>query len=376
MKKVERKKILFFIESFSGGGAERVLLTILRNLNLSKYDVSVLVMTDAGVYKEDFQSLEITIIPVLHHNAKLLNNIKYKLLHNSLPAWLASRWLFGGLRADTYVAFVEGFCTKMLSHLSTKRRKIAWVHTDLINHPWTIEKGVYQCKNEEAIAYKKMDKIIGVSHDASNVLINQYGLSNVDTIYNPVDESRINQMSDCQLEEHIDQSFFNIVSIGRLTKPKGYDKLVNLMPKILENNPSIRLYIIGEGEERGSLEMQINKLGLKDSVILTGFLKNPYSLIKGMDLFVCSSVAEGFSLVVAEAMIIGLPVVSMECSGPSELLGYGRYGTLCSSYSELSDTIIELSHDKTKLNQLIKKSQIRALDFNTKSIIDKIEEIL
>lgn len=371
-----RKKVLIFIESFSGGGAERVLLTILRNLDMSRYDVTVLVMSDSGVYKDDFHCLGINIVPVLRSNFSILNKIKYKLLYNILSPAVAARWLFKGLKADIYIAFVEGYCTKILSCLHVNRRKIAWVHTDLKNHPWTIKKGIYKCSHDEIEAYKKYDLIIGVSNDVSAVLMNYYGLNNVLTIYNPIDEKRISLLSREQNNIKIDNSYFNLVSVGRLTQPKGYDHLIGQMSKILHKNPQVKLYLIGEGEERENLEFKINELGLNNKVVLTGFMKNPYSLMKDMDLFVCSSVAEGFSLVIAEAMIVGLPIISTECSGPSELLGHGQYGILCSDYDKMGAEIVRISNDKNSLQELREKTKVRALDFNTKNIISQIEQIL
>ena len=456
MNKKSRKRILFFIESFSGGGAERVLLTILRNLDMEKFDVTVLVMSDSGVYSKDFHSLGINVVPVLSSNSSMLNRVKYKLLYNILSPKVAARWLLKGIEADTYVAFVEGYCTKILSCLRSDKRKIAWVHIDLKNFPWTIEEGIYQNIKEEKDAYEMFDMSIGVSNEVSDVLKTQYGLKYVRTIYNPIDENRIIKMSreqsDIQIDKstfniisvgrlshqkgydklinlmprilarnplvklyivgegeerrnlenqikvrtiynpidenriikmsreqsdiQIDKSTFNIISVGRLSHQKGYDKLINLMPRILARNPLVKLYIVGEGEERRNLENQIKEQHLTDNVILTGFVKNPYSLMKKMDLFVCSSVAEGFSLVIAEALTVGLPVVSMECAGPNELLGQGKYGLLCSTYDELTNTIVNISQDKKFLQELCEKSRIRASDFNTTNIISTIENIL
>lgn len=373
---MSRKRILFFIESFSGGGAERVLFTILRNLDMTRFDITVLVMNDCGAYSMDFHRLGVNIIPVLSSKWSLVNKIKYKLVYNILPTKLAAKWLLKGIEADTYVAFVEGYCTKILSCIHPNKRKIAWVHCDLKKLPWTVEKGIYRSVYEEQSAYEKFNMSVGVSNSVSDILKNYYGLKNVCTIYNPIDECKIIKFSKGKSNIQIDKSAFNIISVGRLTSPKGYDKIINLMPQILSENPSVRLYIVGEGEERHNLEHQINDNNLKDEVILTGFLENPYSLMSEMDLFVCSSIAEGFSLVIAEAMICGLPIVSMKCAGPCELLGHGEYGILCSDYDELANAIVRISQDETLQQKLCEKSQKRALDFNTPNIVRTIEEIL
>lgn len=376
IKELNTHTLVFFIESFSGGGAERVLLTILRNIDREKFDISVLVMNDGGVYSDAFHALGVEIIPILNSKISILNNIKYKLIYNLLPVKIAARWILRGIEADTYVAFIEGYCTKIFSAISNNKRKIAWVHCDLQQLPWTIEKGIFRNVEKERDAYHKYDIVIGVSESVTEMLKTRYGLNKVRTIYNPIDEKRIQQLASELCSIATDKSKFNIVSVGRLTAAKGYDKLIALMPTIVAANPDVRLYIVGEGEERMSLETQIRELGLGTHVILTGFLENPYSLMRQMDLFVCSSVAEGFSLVIAEAMIVGLPVVSMECAGPCELLGNGEYGILCSTYEQLKDTIILLSKDRETLAELKTKAIERSKIFDTKTIVKNIESIL
>ena len=85
--------------------------------------------------------------------------------------------------------------------------------------------------------------------------------------------------------------------------------------------------------------MQADDLGISDCVTFTGFMKNPYALMSKMDLFVCSSRAEGFSLAIAESMVLGVPVVSMNCSDPNELIDNNKYGALCDTYDDLEKAI-------------------------------------
>lgn len=376
MNKDASKRIVFFIESFSGGGAERVLYTILCHLNHERFDITVLVLNDVGVYREPFHALGLKIARVINSQFGLINSIKYKLLYRLLPTSVAYQWIMAGLKADTYVAFVEGYCTKLLSHLPKRKRKLAWVHIDLDSFPWTIEKDIFKNKKEEIAAYSKYDEVIGVSNEVTEIMLTKYQCSNAITIYNPIDESRITKMAKQTSPVEVDNTMFNIVSVGRLTHQKGYGYLIDMMPELLSANPKIRLYIVGEGEERWVLEQKINKLDLHGRVMLTGFLDNPYSLMGKMDLFVCSSVAEGFSLVIAEAMICGLPVVSMECAGPRELLGDGRYGILCKTHNHLATEIVRLSQDSSSLATLRDKANKRAAYFNTAKTIRQIENIL
>lgn len=373
---MKRKRILFFLESFGGGGAERVLLTILRHLDMKRYDVTVVVMHDWGVYSEAYHSLDINVVAVLGTLSTLKDRVKSKLMYEYLSPQLVARWIFAKLEADVYVAFVEGFCTKILSHVHTAGKKIAWVHIDLESFPWTIESGIYKNLQEETNAYKQYDNIVGVSDDVARITEKRYDLQKVRTLYNPIDEVRLKEMSDQPASIQIDKAKFNIISVGRLTKQKGYDELINLISAMAVKNPNLQLYIVGDGGEKNKLQSMIGSYGLNDKVKLTGFLENPYALMKDMDLFVCSSVAEGYSLVIAEAMTVGLPVVSMSCAGPRELLDNGKYGIICSSYEDLADNILQLSQDPDQLSEWRRKAKERASYFKTQEIIRTIERIL
>jgi glycosyltransferase involved in cell wall biosynthesis len=100
------------------------------------------------------------------------------------------------------------------------------------------------------------------------------------------------------------------------------------MERVRESRPA-RLIILGEGEERPSLEKLIATLGLQDSVALPGFVPNPYAYMRNAALFVLSSLWEGLPTVLIEAMAVGVPVVSTDCpSGPFEILKGGKLGPL------------------------------------------------
>jgi glycosyltransferase involved in cell wall biosynthesis len=98
--------------------------------------------------------------------------------------------------------------------------------------------------------------------------------------------------------------------------------------RVRQSRPA-RLMILGEGEDRVSLEGLVRHLDCRDDIALPGFIPNPYPYMAAASVFVLSSAWEGFGNVLIEAMALGIPVVSTDCpSGPAEILGRGRYGTL------------------------------------------------
>lgn len=338
------KKILFFIESLGGGGAEKVLSTLVQHIDKSRFDVTVCVISGGGKYDEVVAS-NVRLVKIFDGAEqytgikKLWYILKYNLIYKILPAWLVYL-LFVPKGSDVEVAFVEGFATKVIASSSNKRaKKIAWVHCDLRNQPWPIQKGIFHSKNEEAHAYLRYDKVVCVSKLVESVMEDFYGLKNIMTIYNPLDYKAIIAEGKKLVEWEIKNHEYNIVSVGRLEYIKGYDMLVSTISRLKNVGKNVHLWLIGEGSERSALEQQAAALGIAEHVTFTGFLKNPYALMSKMNLFVCSSRAEGFSLVIAESLILGVPVISMNCSGPNELIGKNEYGILCDTYEQLEAEI-------------------------------------
>ncbi len=347
-----KQKVLFLIESLGGGGAEKVLSTIVKHIDTKKFDVTVCVIIGGGTYEEEVAS-NVRLFPLLknpdayHGVGKFWYWLKYHLIYD----WLPKRWiyeLFLPHGNNVEIAFVEGFATKLLSYsTNSKAKKIAWVHCDLKNQPWPIQKGIYRDKEEETEVYRKYHKVVCVSRQAEQVMRAYYGLTNTMTIYNPLDSAQILQLSEhpCLQKVNVDQ--FNVISVGRLERVKGFDMLIPIIGHIRENGVDAHLWIVGEGSEKDALRRLVIEQGLENDVTFTGFLKNPYALMSKMDLFVCSSRAEGFSLVIAEAITLGIPVVSMNCSGPRELIRMYGIGTLCDSYEELEQKIKKSAYEKS-----------------------------
>lgn len=144
-----------------------------------------------------------------------------------------------------------------------------------------------------------------------------------------------------------------MVAAGRLARQKDYPTLLRAFARLRETM-SARLIILGEGPEREKLKRLIHELGVGDHVDLYGFVGNPYAWIARSDVFVLSSQWEGFGNVVAEALGLGVPVVTTDCpSGPAEIVNNGEYGRIASvgNHEELCDALIaSLKHGRLPYN--------------------------
>lgn len=165
------------------------------------------------------------------------------------------------------------------------------------------------------------DKLFfGVSDHIALPLISSLEKNNISirhfkTIHNPCDIKRAQVLS----EEHQDvYEGKYILGVGRLTKQKRFDVLIKAFHRL--GTEDYKLVILGEGNQRKELEKLIKELGLIDSVIMPGFVSNPYPWYKHATMFVLSSDSEGFGNVIVEALACGIPVISTDCGPVSEIL--------------------------------------------------------
>lgn len=368
------KKILFFVESLSCGGAEKALITLLYHLDVSKYDITLLALVNIGPLKDDINSKKIHYKSVIRHSSNQFisfwNKVKYVIIYHYLPIRWTYRWIVPHRDFDVYIAFTEGFATKLLAFASGK--KIAWVHTDLINNPWPLKIGIYKDFEEERSTYASYNKVVCVSRMVEIIMNNHYSVHDTQVVYNLIDTEKILMLSQVSDEEVL-LSGFNIVTVGRLVYEKGYDKLIPIIAELQKERNDIHLYIIGTGPEENRLKQIVHENNVTNNVFFVGYQSNPYPLMRQSDLMVCSSRAEGFGLTIAEAMILDLPIISMKCAGTEELLHDGQYGELCDSYEALAAAIFRASQDTAYLQILRDKVSKGKTQYDIKQSIQQVE---
>lgn len=375
------KKILFLIESLSGGGAEKVLVTLVNNLDRSKFDITLCCVVNTGKYVSALNSdVHYTYIIPDISSLKGIKRWYYSFLYHLVYQWLPLKWvykLFVPQNKDVEVAFVEGFATKLLSYSTNRKsKKVAWVHTDLNDNHWT--KLVYKDIREEQTCYQRYNQIVTVSDTAQSAFKRVFEEVRIpiQTLYNPIDSNEILSKGK-EKKICIKTSKIRLVSVGRLVHQKAYDRLLRIVNLLIQQNYPIELWIIGEGEERSKLESYIRENGLGKVVTLWGFQTNPYAYLKHCDLFVCSSVSEGYSTAVTEALILGLPVITTDCSGMGELLDNGKYGIITeNSEDALYQGLKNILEHSELLDYYRHQAQDRGKDFSLLNLLSPIEKIL
>lgn len=313
------RHIAFFIPSMVGGGAERVVVNLLKGMLSENVSLDLVLTSATGAYMNqippevhlvnlDTQRVITAIVPLIRYLRQNKPQVLIShLCHANVIAVVAKELAF----TDTQLILVEH---DTLSVSESKLLRARFVPP--------LMKLLYPCA----------DRVVGVSKAVSQDLETQLNLKKgkVKTIYNPVVDIELMEKA----KGHLDHPWLQpgsppvFLAVGRLTFKKDFSTLIkafaNLRTKVVAH-----LIILGEGELRAELEALIDKLGIANDVWIPGFVKNPYAYMSRANAFILSSLWEGLPTVLIEAMACGCPVISTDCpSGPREILAGGKYGEL------------------------------------------------
>lgn len=260
------------------------------------------------------------------------------------------------------------------------------------------------------ILYNKADRIIPVTKLIAQNYEEDYGINKdkISVIYNPYDIDEIQELSnECIQSEYND--FFRtgkiFISVGRHMYQKGFWHLIKSFKLVHEEYKDTKLVIVGRHNDDNKMQTLINDLGLNESVLLVDQQENPFKFIKNSDIYVMSSLFEGFPNSMVEAMACGCPIISTDCkSGPREILYKNAdinkvcedietadYGILVPPFDEdenweftnisykeklLAKAMILMLNDEKLKQEYSEKSINRAKEFNYNICKEKFSEII
>jgi len=325
------------LNSLKSGGAERVAPPL---SHTGLFEAIILLEKDQD-YKVD-----IPVFVISNHTWQ--TSAIWKTFFIPIYAWRVSRLV---KKSDVVISFVErsNFVNIVASFIK-HQKTVLTVHTNLEIAFKNKLKGLYFFLIKKL--YPRATSIVSVSEGVSaqlKSLINYRGRMQV--IYNPLELDKINEASLVKLEKYCDFLDENqvIINVGRVSEPKGQWNLLRIFNGILKSNKNTKLLILGDGSHFNPLKIYAEKLGLRVfdgresgepsglyDVFLLGNQENPYKFYPRSTVFALSSLYEGFSMVIIEAMACGLPAVSSDCNyGPREII---------SPRSSLSEKIIYPSY--------------------------------
>ncbi len=329
------KKVLFIVHNLKFGGIQKITVELARKHAALGNEVHILCLEKEKSIDLDFKCKlhTLDVSSFLKRNPLLaIYYIMYKIL---------LRYLLPSSEFFLAKPIFKPQVLSMLSDLESETKFDAIFIRGLrsIKRLWWLKRSdtvfslhlPYQLKKHNNFLMKKYcyrinhcffhnKNYFAVSEYITNPLIKSLAKSKIiprkfEAIHNPCDIERVKKLS----EEDIpvfDGKY--ILGVGRLTKQKRFDLLIKAFHQ--SNAKDYKLVILGEGNQRAELEKLIAELNLTDSVIMPGFVSNPYPWYKGATLFVLSSDSEGFGNVIVEALACGLPVISTDCGPVQEIL--------------------------------------------------------
>lgn len=225
--------------------------------------------------------------------------------------------------------------------------KVVWIRGDMseLNYnnfkPTTVEySGIKQEYNMQKNVLKTFDNIVVISETVKKALRDRFGIEeNIYEIPNSVDVEKIKELSNEKIRlprEHL------FTTIGRLDNNKNQILLLRAAKIVKRYREDFKIYLLGDGEDRKKLESYIEENNLEENIQILGFKENPYAYIKNSVATVLTSLSEGFSLALAESVILDTPIISTDVGIAKELIEKYNCGTLINyDEKELADVLLK-----------------------------------
>lgn len=366
------KKILFLIHDLGYGGAEKVLVNLVNHLDRTQFDITVIALFGGGVNEQFLK-------PDIHFRAVWPRNIPG---NSKWMKLLSPAQLHRFVVRETYdveIAYLEGPSTRVISGCpDPNTRLVCWLHSQ--QKTCREIASSFRTQKEAICCYNRYDRIIAVSQEIKDTFGRLMPLRpRIDVLYNTNETDKILQLAtEKPEEEFLSHEGFRIVGVGRLVPVKGFDRLVRIQKKLLDEGYPVGVCLLGEGPERETLEHYVEKNGLRNKFVLMGYQTNPYKYVAHCDLFVCASYSEGFSTATTEALIVGTPVCTVEVSGMREMLGEdSQYGLIVPNDEEaLYQGIKSLLDQPERLAEYRRKAAVRGKSFSTHETVEAVQEML
>lgn len=359
-------KILHVINSLSSGGAEKLVYDITRRMSSKDLQIEVLTLTNKNeVYTDELRKTGF-IVHTLSTSKSVYNFIVITFL------------LIRFFRNHTYDLIHVHLFPSFYYISILKRYKLIKCSVIFHEHNTTnnrMNKAYF--KRIDEFMYQPYKKIVCISHAVKNALLSHYsiGEGKLVVINNGI------ELSLCKESKPIDRKQINptiedrdilLVMVARFNRQKDHVTLLKAM-KLLPDN--YKLLLLGEGETENDIKCLSDSLELQNRVFFLGYKYNVYDYIKASDIFVLSSVFEGFGLVCVEAMACGIPVIVSDVPGMGNVVGDAGQTFTVGNEMELCDKIAELWDNQTLYKQKCKMGLDRSKLFSLQTMMEKLHDL-
>jgi len=389
-----KKKILIRIGSLRHGGAEKVLVTFLKNLPKDKYEIDLLLNLYSGKYLTDVPDW----VNVMYLNRgemittnrpkdipKKVYRVVYQQLLKKYPKILYKRKL-KNKQYDIEFAAIHGFMDEVLNSPLKSSKKLMWIHNDLTQ--------VSGYTPEKIRRFFHYDKVMVISEKIQETFLSlaktEKEKSKIVRIYNPLDtdeiltksevrsqklEDKITMLQNSDLGTQNSEPVF--ISVGTVFPQKGFDRLLKVHKRLLDEGFQHKVLIVGDGYDFDNVKKLKTELGVDETATMLGFTDNPYPYFKAADFYILSSRYEGFPTVLFEAITLKKNIIATDVSGVSEMLEQGKLGLIIENsedgiYTGMKQALNNPESFEAYQNNL----QSYTMPFNLENSVNSIMEII
>ena len=381
-----KKKILFVSEALWIGGIETALVNLLNRMDYEKYDVTLLlrraifdgdmrqkVPAQCRIVTFDRENSQYRYVRLYHLTEESENpSGLHKAMMWAVPMikWIENRLYIRYVKSqmhgehfDTCVIYSDVAAETAIRAIQANKF-LLFYHHGAMRKVW-----------HDEIGYRKAEKIIAVSGAVEQKLRSfrpKYA-DKMMTLHNLTDVEGIRAKGAEPVPEKFPEDKFNIVSCGRVSHEKGMDLVVEACAELVAmGHQDIHWWIVGGGPAEDEVRAKITELHMEDYVTMLGMKSNPYPYIKQADLYVQPSRFESYGLTIAEAMVLGKPIVSTDTDGAKELIHDRENGTLC----EINAHSIAKTAEKAMRSKKTEMDFTAEIEDRNKLVVSQIEALM
>lgn len=377
---IEKKiKVLFRHRSMEMGGVEKVVLSMLQNLDKKKFDLTICLNINQGELRDSFPS-DIRKVYIAKGKEDLSKNrfvrnlqlVKRKLLLEKAEKDPKIADSLLNEKYDVEIATTYSIYKTVLNSTNKNSKKIAWLHSDL-----TLE-GFDPYREEIFKNMQQFDYIIYGSQQCKDSLEEKFPEVNFppgEVVLNAIPIKEIKEKSSEFIPQREEISTF--ISVGRLHFRKGYKTLLEVHKKLLDDGFAHKIEIIGDGEDYEELLSRSKELNVEKSFMLLGTKLNPYPFVKNSDFYIMPSESEGWPLIIAETLILKKPILATNVGGIPEMIDHDTTGYLVEYSQEgLYEGMKKFLTDKELIKKIEKNLENIEEKFDSKKIFNAVEKII
>lgn len=373
-------KILFRHRSMEMGGVEKVMLSILNNLDSEKFEMTVCLSLNQGELRGEFPShtRKVYLTDGKEDFSKNKFIQKFQLFRRKLqleklrknPKIVDKKFLKENY--DVEIGMTYNDFELILNSSNKNSKKIGWFHSE-INLP-KLQPLVPKILEH----FPQMDRIIYCSEKIQKIMHEVYP-----NLQYPAESVIINAIPIEEIKKKAEENISDLpkdpvfVSVGRLHTRKGYHKLMEAHFQLLKDGFPHSVLIIGDGEELPNLLAQQKKLGVAETFIFAGNKMNPYPYLKNADFFIMPSESEAWPLVIAEALILQKPIIATKVGDVETIIKDRKTGYLIDyKTDEIYNAMKEFLTNENLVSEIKENLKNIENEFNNQKIFDEVEEII